>query len=64
MGSKTLITRIAYYTRKLNQHSRARYDELMRRPTRTLPANRMARLMTYKAALDVRIETERRNAYV
>lgn len=48
---KIAIDRIVYYTRKVNDYSRRRFDILRGRPVQRPPANRYARLIAYRDAI-------------
>ncbi|MFB6362504.1 hypothetical protein ACFCP7_00400 [Paenibacillus elgii] len=53
---KPLITRISYYTRKVNQHGARRFDYIRGRSDRQPPANRAERLYQYRDAMYRRIQ--------
>ncbi|RED86191.1 hypothetical protein [Cohnella phaseoli] len=53
------IRHMAYYLRMVNQYNAARIDILRGRPAKVPPRNRPARLLSYKLALNARIEAER-----
>ncbi|WP_141500944.1 hypothetical protein [Paenibacillus luteus] len=55
---KTTIHRMAYYLRKANDYSEARFDILRGRPIKKLSSTRSARLFAYKVALYNRIKKE------
>jgi len=55
---KTNVDRIRYYTRKANEYSALRFDQVRGRTNRRGSCYRFQRLMTYKSALAERLRQE------
>lgn len=55
---KSTVYRMAFYLRKANDYSEARFDILRGRAVKKTPATRLARLFAYKVALYDRIKRE------
>jgi hypothetical protein len=58
---KTNVDRIRYYTRKANEYSALRFDQVRGRPSRRGSCYRFPRLMRYKSALNARLNRENEN---
>jgi hypothetical protein len=46
-----IINRICFYSRKVNEYNRLRFDIIRGRTTKTVPATRALRLLAYKTAM-------------
>ncbi|CAM3876048.1 hypothetical protein COLU111180_11910 [Cohnella lubricantis] len=56
---KTSVDRIRFYTRKANEYSALRFDQLRRRTSRRGSCYRFPRLIQYKSLLNERLRLER-----
>lgn len=56
--NKTVVDRLKYYTRKLNQYSKARFDYLLRRTDKEPRSNRFERLRVYKDLMHKAIDQQ------